>query len=43
MIYHTIVCLRGRDIVNPKFPENKLMPYKMQNMKADAVATGSNI
>jgi hypothetical protein len=43
MIYHTIVCLRGSDIVNSTFPENKLMPYKMLNMKADAVGTGSKI
>jgi len=37
MIYHKIVCLRG------KFPENKLMAYQMKNMKADTVGTASKI
>ena len=43
MIYHKIVCLRDRDIVSPKFPENKLMAYQMKNMKADTVGTASKI
>jgi hypothetical protein len=43
MIYHKIVCLRGRDIVSPKFPENKLMAYQMKHMKADTVDTRSKI
>jgi hypothetical protein len=43
MNYHKIVCLRGRDIVNPKFPENKVMAYKMKNMKADTVGAGSKM
>jgi hypothetical protein len=45
MIYHKIVCLRGRDIVSPKFKENKLMAYQcqMKHMKADTVGTGSKI
>ena len=40
MINHIIVLnigVRGRVIVNPKFPENKLMAYTMKNMKYDTV------
>ena len=43
MIYHKIVCPRGKDIVSPKFPENKLMAYQMKNVKADTVGTESKI
>ena len=46
MINHIIVLnigLRGRVIVNPKFPENKLMAYTMKNMKYDTVGAWSYI